>query len=179
MEATRRCVVPEPSNRQQIDARMLESRVLFSASTMAAALVESIELTADSVDADSHFEQLFPEGQADAFSLFDMADGSDVASEDALRMFPDFLVSDEGSALDEQTQCHELVFVDTAAGDYQQLLDDLLSGGDESRRFEVVLLEATRDGIEQISRELTNHNELDAIHVVSRGPEGAVKLGGS
>ncbi len=81
---------------------------------------------------------------------------------------------------DSQQQLrHELVLIDTAASDYQLLVDDLLSQQSDTRQFEVLLLDAGRDGIEQISEILSRYDDLDAIHIVSHGTDGAVKLGDS
>lgn len=71
----------------------------------------------------------------------------------------------------------ELVFVDTSAPEYDKLLFDLLEERDDGRIVEVVLLDGDRDGIEQITQELAGHEELDAVHIVSHGAGGQVKLG--
>ena len=73
----------------------------------------------------------------------------------------------------------ELVFVDPATPDYQQLLDDLLSREDDYRQFEVVVLEADRDGVAQISDILAGFRELDAVHIISHGSDGAIRIGNS
>ncbi|MCB1753432.1 MAG: DUF4347 domain-containing protein, partial [Gammaproteobacteria bacterium] len=73
----------------------------------------------------------------------------------------------------------ELVFVDAATPDYQQLLDDLLSREDEYRQFEVVVLEADRDGVAQISDHLAGYRDLDAVHIISHGSDGAIRIGNS
>ena len=71
----------------------------------------------------------------------------------------------------------ELVFVDPATPDHQQLLDDLLSQEDDYRQFEVVMLEADRDGVAQISDILAGFRELDAVHIISHGSDGAIRIG--
>ncbi|MDH3718343.1 MAG: DUF2341 domain-containing protein, partial [Planctomycetota bacterium] len=71
----------------------------------------------------------------------------------------------------------ELVFVDTSAEHYQQLVDDLLNNADETRELELYLLDAERDGIQQISEVLANYTDLDTIHIVSHGDDGTVQLG--
>ncbi len=45
----------------------------------------------------------------------------------------------------------EVVFVDTATPDYQQLVDDIGNNKDSDSNFDVVLLDGDRDGIAQIS----------------------------
>ena len=71
----------------------------------------------------------------------------------------------------------ELVFVDPATPDYQQLLDDLLSRQDDCRQIEVVLLEADRDGVAQIGDVLAGFRDLDAVHIISHGSDGAIRIG--
>ncbi|MCP4379673.1 MAG: DUF4347 domain-containing protein, partial [bacterium] len=71
----------------------------------------------------------------------------------------------------------ELVLVDTATDDYQQLVDGLLNQADESRHLEVVLLDNERNGIDQISETVLAYQDLDAIHLISHGSDGAVNIG--
>ena len=72
----------------------------------------------------------------------------------------------------------EFVFVDRRAPDYQQLLDDL-ENNSEDRNLEIVLLDADRDGIQQISEMLDDYESVDAIHIISHGDDGLVQLGSS
>ncbi len=74
---------------------------------------------------------------------------------------------------------HEIVFVDADTPDYQQLVDDLLSNGDDNRQFSVFLLDAQENGIEQISHTLSGYQDIDAVHIISHGQEGAVQVGNS
>ena len=76
-----------------------------------------------------------------------------------------------------EKQSHEIIFVDTGVDNYQELVDDLLSNTDSNRIFEVVLLNNNQNGIEQISDTLLNHDELDAIHIISHGEDGSIQLG--
>lgn len=73
----------------------------------------------------------------------------------------------------------ELVFIDSAAQDYQQLLEDLLSSSDQHRDLQVFLLDESLDGINQISAVLDDYDRIDAIHIVSHATEGRVQLGGA
>ena len=54
----------------------------------------------------------------------------------------------------------EIAFVDTQLADYQQIVDDLLANQDETRQIEVVLLDASGDGVAQISHALRDHEGL-------------------
>ncbi|MDX2350478.1 MAG: FG-GAP-like repeat-containing protein, partial [Porticoccus sp.] len=71
----------------------------------------------------------------------------------------------------------ELVLVDTATEDYQQLIDDLFAQADDTRQLEVVLLDTEQDGIAQISGILADYSNLDAIHIISHGSDGQIQLG--
>lgn len=70
----------------------------------------------------------------------------------------------------------ELVFVDTATPDYQQLLDAILKSNDK-RTFKVHVIEHCDDGIDVISSTLSQYQNIDAIHVISRGADGSLVLG--
>ncbi|MFV1965127.1 MAG: DUF4347 domain-containing protein [Pirellulaceae bacterium] len=87
--------------------------------------------------------------------------------------------SDDGqTAADALTVSRrELVIIDAAVDDYQQLIDDLLAGNTSNRNIEFVLLDDQRDGIDQISELLAQYDDLDALHIVSHGTSGSVKLG--
>jgi hypothetical protein len=74
---------------------------------------------------------------------------------------------------------HEIVFVDSGLEDHGALVDALRSAETGDRELEVVLIDAERDGIEQITDVLSDHSDLDAVHIVSHGAEAAVQLGSS
>ncbi|MGH3996459.1 MAG: DUF4347 domain-containing protein, partial [Pseudonocardiaceae bacterium] len=65
----------------------------------------------------------------------------------------------------------EVVFVDTSVEDYRTLI----AGIDPSA--EVVLLDATQDGVEQIAEVLVGRSGIDAIHIVSHGSQAELRLG--
>ncbi len=72
----------------------------------------------------------------------------------------------------------EIAFVDSQVTGYQQLLDDLQSQSSPDRHIEVVLVDANRDGIRQISDYLAGRRDVSAVHVLSHGEDGGVELGG-
>ena len=74
-------------------------------------------------------------------------------------------------------QRRELVFVDTSAPNYQQLIHDLITAAAEGRPIEVVVLDSSRDGIEQISEALAERRDIGAVHIASHGTDGTLKLG--
>ncbi len=70
----------------------------------------------------------------------------------------------------------EIVFVDAATPDYEQLIgafDSDTPGTD----YQVFILQSDRDGIEQITEILAGLDAVDAIHLVSHGNEGGLQLG--
>ncbi|MFK4026785.1 Ig-like domain-containing protein [Stutzerimonas balearica] len=67
----------------------------------------------------------------------------------------------------------EIVFVDTRAPNYQELLKAV------SPDAEVVLLSTNRDGVQQIADALAGRTEIDAIHIISHGDSGVLLLGNS
>lgn len=84
-------------------------------------------------------------------------------------------LQDSKDSVDQQLR-RELVFVDTQAVDYEQLVDDLRTERADSS-LEIVLLDAESDGVRQITEVLEFQDELDAIHFVSHGTDGSVALG--
>jgi hypothetical protein len=78
---------------------------------------------------------------------------------------------------ESQVATRELVFVDPATPDYQKLVDSLkASRGSE---LDIVLLDAGRDGIDQITEALATRSGLSAVHIISHGSAGSVELGTS
>ena len=71
------------------------------------------------------------------------------------------------------TQRQEVVFVDSNIKDYEQLISGLKPG------TEVVVLNANKDGLQQIADYLDGRSGIDAIHIISHGSEGQVLLGTS
>ena len=72
----------------------------------------------------------------------------------------------------------ELVIVSPNVPDYQQLTADL-QGSDNNRIVAVAVLEADRDGIEQVSEILADRSDLAAVHFITHGTDGQINLGGS
>ncbi len=71
----------------------------------------------------------------------------------------------------------EILFVDSSISNYRQLVDDVLARSDDGRSIDVVVLDINKDGILQISETLGNYKDLDAVHIVSHGDNGAIRLG--
>ena len=71
----------------------------------------------------------------------------------------------------------ELVFVDAGAPNYQQLINDLMKAQAGGRHIEVVVLESGRDGVEQITEAMAERRDVGAVHIVSHGSDGSLRLG--
>jgi hypothetical protein len=160
-----------------LDLSQLEDRVMLSASPLpAAALVGDEAATGGDLSAGSDQYAAIEQPSADYAGLtpqtldergFDAA----VPGDDSSLQFR------LEASRDAQLLRRELVVIDPAAADYQQLVDDLLANQDDTRQVDVVVLDAERDGIEQISELLAGYDDLAAVHLISHGTDGAVKLG--
>ncbi|MAG67867.1 MAG: hypothetical protein CMK74_18700, partial [Pseudomonadales bacterium] len=73
------------------------------------------------------------------------------------------------SAAGEQRQ--EVVFIDSNVQNYQQLVDGIVDG------VEVVVLDGSQDGLQQIADYLDGRSGIDSIHILSHGDSGKVQLG--
>lgn len=70
----------------------------------------------------------------------------------------------------------EIIFVDSTIPEYEQLISGISQEQDDTY-YLIVLLNEHDKGIEQISRHISNHTDIDAIHLVSHGSEGNLILG--
>lgn len=68
----------------------------------------------------------------------------------------------------------EIVIIDSMVPDLQRLLDDF---SQSQRNVEVYILDGTRDGVVQITELLDGRADVDALHVISHGENGRVRLG--
>ncbi|MFK8185844.1 MAG: PA14 domain-containing protein [Phormidesmis sp.] len=64
----------------------------------------------------------------------------------------------------------QLTFIDTGIDDYQQIADNVIAG-------EVVFLDSSRNGIEQITETLSQYDELTGLHIITHGDSGQLQLG--
>jgi hypothetical protein len=81
------------------------------------------------------------------------------------------------TTVSEEHQRHELIFIDAGVPDYQQLVNDLSATHTKGQQVDVIVLDSGRNGIQQISEALARYQDIDAVHVVSHGMDGAVQLG--
>ncbi|MGD9852327.1 MAG: DUF4347 domain-containing protein [Nitrospirales bacterium] len=76
-----------------------------------------------------------------------------------------------GLSLSAPSNRNEIIFIDTRVEDYQTLLHGI------DPDAEAVLLDSTRDGIEQIAEVLAGRSDIDAIHLIAEGNQAELHLG--
>ncbi|MEK6641562.1 MAG: DUF4347 domain-containing protein, partial [Nitrospirota bacterium] len=118
------------------------------------------------------------------------ATASEVASEQVAQEQADAAVSSDVRAdqtSTEQTESQELLqaivsyspgesttevaFIDPTVPDYESLVAGMGSN------VEIIMLDATRDGMEQIAESLADRSGIDAIHLITHGTEGQLNIG--
>ncbi|MCF5915343.1 DUF4347 domain-containing protein, partial [Aeromonas veronii] len=77
----------------------------------------------------------------------------------------------DAATAEAQPPAKEVVFIDSAVPDHQQLAQGVKPG------VEVVVLDAGGDALAQIADWAANHTGYDAVHIISHGTEGQVRLG--
>ncbi|MEG4090962.1 DUF4347 domain-containing protein, partial [Microcoleus sp. Pol12B4] len=65
----------------------------------------------------------------------------------------------------------QIIFVDPSVQNYQNLIE----GADANAK--IVILDDKRSGLEQITKALASESGIEAVHVVSHGNQGSLKLG--
>lgn len=156
--------------RPAIDLQALEDRVLYSAGPIpmdASICFESgdpcVELEClDRVDANLDF----------AAVGFELLTWDHPEPPESLTSLTD------GLSIDPVDTDLELLIVDDSVDGYQELVGDVLQGS-ESRNVEVVYLSNRSDGLDQITALLKTRTNIGAIHLVSHGSDGEIRLGAS
>ncbi|QDU99025.1 cadherin-like domain-containing protein [Lignipirellula cremea] len=160
---------PQPLRKSAPDYGLLEDRVMLSAAPLPVLDGAPESQAGDGSLAGAQAAMMADASQGVAPQFAQTAD-SQGRAESSFRF---------ESQNDLQQARQELVVIDPAAADYQQLVDDLLAQETSTRRFEVVLLDGDRDGLEQLGEILARYNNLDAVHLVSHGAAGVIQLGSS
>ena len=150
------------SNSDTPDLVILEERVLYNAAPLP---LENVEQAPD-VDLEEGVE---------IASFADQIDQGFNEITVALDSFYDDIFETQPA----ESTTYELVVVDTGVEDYQQLVDDILRSADPQRQFEIVLLDANSNGVEQLTSILSSRRAIDALHLVSHGSDGNLLLGNS
>ena len=103
----------------------------------------------------------------DATTALSPADNQAVASNSKLH----------SDSVDAATR-RELVFVNDDVDAYEILINGIRES-DTDRTIEIVVIDADRDGIQQVSDILAERSDLSAVHVIAHGSEGRINLGNS
>ncbi|WP_342347567.1 DUF4347 domain-containing protein [uncultured Nitrospira sp.] len=135
----------------------LEPRILFDG----AALVTGAEVVQDQTTQD-HATQSHTHAQSDTQT------GEETSSE-PLSETDDFHLA--LSTISVPSDQREIVFIDTRVQDYHTLLNGI------DPNVEAVLLDPTRDGVEQMAEVLAERSDIDAIHLIGEGTEAELHLG--
>ena len=143
---------PLPSASLKQSLLSLEQRLMFDAAAAAtAAEVKSEQVAQDQAEA--------------AVSAEPSADSTTAEQADS----QEFLQAIASYTPGESTT--EVAFVDPTVPDYQELL----AGMDPN--VEVIMLDAGKDGVQQIAESLAGRSGIDAIHLISHGNSGELQLG--
>ena len=87
-------------------------------------------------------------------------------------------VLNDGSVTEESfVEYKQLIVIDAAVDNVDQLVDDIVNNGDSNTQYEVLLLDIDADGVAQITDQLDGDTIYEAIHVISHGTEDSLSLG--
>ncbi len=127
----------------------LEPRFMFDAAGAATAADAASDAQAEAEAEQSH------DGAPESGNDTGDHDGADI---------PAATGSDSGAR-------REIMVVDTSVAGWQDLISDLAPG------TETILLDGTKGGIAQLAQALAGQTGIDAIHILSHGDTGMIKLG--
>jgi len=171
--------IPSLPESRRLEANALEERVLLSAAPAPApagggeqyAMVAASLNTAIAADAGAGHTNSALSASATAAA----EESTNISTADAITS-TDIAPADPASAIAEQAARRlELIYVDPTIENVEALLRALRI--DPLADFQVVALDATRNGLEQISDSLAQYDNVAAVHIVTHGAPAAVKLG--
>ncbi|RYC47045.1 putative Ig domain-containing protein [Pectobacterium zantedeschiae] len=143
---------------------VLESRVLFDGAIAATATQAETSNSSDATASSNPNPAQTANHSAEAASENNTSSDQNSATHD---ITTDVVVQ----AVAGETIRKEAVFIDTALTDYQTLVNSVPAGVD------VFLLDSSKDGLTQMAVWAETHTGYDAIHILSHGNEGQVRLG--
>jgi hypothetical protein len=116
------------------------------------------------------------QSQAEALSSPEYVTASDAPPDPAPTGEPQFNSRDQAlfdalAAYDTSAARQEIVFLSPSVRDYHKLLDGI------SPNVEVIILDPTRDGVQQMAEVLAGRTGVDAIHIISHGSQAELSLG--
>ena len=94
-------------------------------------------------------------------------------------VLPVTLSSDTAGQPSEQWKATQLFIVDSGIAGYEELVAGIHRSlsGQGNLIAEVIVLDANRDGVQQLSEQLKGREGLQAIHILSHGSSGSLRLG--
>ncbi|HEV7284222.1 MAG TPA: DUF4347 domain-containing protein, partial [Kaistia sp.] len=110
---------------------------------------------------------------SDALAESDTSESEATAAHDGnVSQAPDIEdLSAGGEAVPASADAREIVFLDGAVRDLAALV------GSIDARYEVFVLDGSRDGLQQVAEILADRSQIDAIHIISHGGFGELILG--
>jgi hypothetical protein len=158
-----RTLSAQASSPAAINATTLEDRVLYSATPLLDPSLDANSAQVNSNDSPvqpTDLIDLLPE-ELVPIPATTVAANSDVASD-----LP-------------ATVHHELVLIDSRIDELDQLVQSFLAREDATHDVEIVYLDPTQDGFAQVDSALAGDTKFDAVHFVTHGADGMIRLGGS
>ncbi|MCD4675651.1 MAG: DUF4347 domain-containing protein, partial [Desulfobacula sp.] len=128
----------------------LESRIMYDAAGVAGIVDYNVDTTHNTTEPLVQ-DKAIHTGQDDAQSM--------------LNLFEDFVPPAAASS------SKEVIIIDSGVQNYQQLIQGV------SADTRVIILDPSKDGLQQISSFLSKYQDLDAIHIVSHGNSESLHLG--
>ncbi len=163
---------PSPSKQASsvgpLDLAELEDRILMSATPL---MPDAMSDTEQDAAVEVHTEQ------GDVAHLPSLTDSAEPIDHfDHPPSDSDVLVEWTNPGV-EQTDHHQLVFVDTSIDGYQELIDQIVASHDDSTHLNIIELDDSSDGVGQITHALEQYDHVDAVHILSHGTDASVRLG--
>lgn len=174
-------VSPKPA-RRVLHLSDLEERILFSVAPVGAGdVLPENPLSAEGSSADAGTQTALLDADLSVIEAPDSESqhpDQDAAAEDGdeVEASRTLLLSNGGESAPELVR-HELVIVDANVEHREALLESLGLMDDPGRLVEVVVLDPNQDGVQQITATLAEHHDVDAVHLLTHGTDGAIKLG--
>ncbi|MFK8067883.1 MAG: DUF4347 domain-containing protein, partial [Gammaproteobacteria bacterium] len=99
---------------------------------------------------------------------------AEVAEEAAAFTAAEEQVIENNQQDDNSESLLELAFIDNNVENYQQLINDLQQ---TNSSIHIFILDSQKDGLEQIQQAVDSYRNIDAVHFITHGTDGEIKLG--
>ncbi|MBS0207955.1 MAG: DUF4347 domain-containing protein, partial [Planctomycetes bacterium] len=165
---------------RQLVCTQLEDRTLMNAAPIDPSMVPPP--TQDASAAATAPAAASGTGDAAAITAGNPAAGSDASASPSPTMdnsTASTSTSTDTSGANATQSPHEVVFVDSSVQNHDAVVSALDQKAASNPNLQVVLLDDSRDGVDQISAVLTANQGLDSIHILTSSTDGVMKLGGT